>query len=293
MPSLTPTAVRNYTRNYKWIDREIEKLDPNVDYERIWRLATTYRASDFQMGFFYVYAFAHFFIAPNGTEVIVRNGRGKVFTNPDKRADDTTKHQLTWWEHGPHAEETKRSVAQVNKIHAALGRQYPGRLANGLDFIYTLCLEAASAHRLRVHVGAPGFNPEAKIAAYRFWTEMVPLFTTEDGSELHGWPGDFDGLLDFMTSFEAKQWDYSENGRIALDAVVGHFGRRYFPAPLRWLARPFCLALLPDHILPILRVSPPRPFVSRAVKLLLRSVMFVTDKVLPDPKTSITERAAK
>jgi hypothetical protein len=27
---------------YKWIADEIERLDPEVDYERIWKLSTTY-----------------------------------------------------------------------------------------------------------------------------------------------------------------------------------------------------------------------------------------------------------
>jgi hypothetical protein len=34
---------------YKWIADEIERLDPEVDYERIWKLSTTYWVDDFQL----------------------------------------------------------------------------------------------------------------------------------------------------------------------------------------------------------------------------------------------------
>lgn len=285
--------MARYFKSYKWIDREIAILDPEVDYERIWKLATTYRMTGFQLNFFYVYVFAHFFIAPNGTEVIVREGRGKALTRADDRADDTARHQLTWWEHGPHAEETKRSVQQVNNIHAAIARQYPGRFSNNDDFVYTLCLEATAAHRLREHVGATGFSPAAKTAAYRFWTQMVPLFTAEGGAELRDWPPDFDGLLEFMTRYEAKPWEYSPNGPIALDSVIHQIGARYFPGPLRPLSRPLVLTMLPEHILTILRVAPPPPMVSRIVKNMFRATLLLSETLLPDPKTSISARSAR
>jgi hypothetical protein len=51
---------------YKWIAAEIERLDPETDYERIWALSATYWVDEFMMSFLYRRAMAELFWTEHG-----------------------------------------------------------------------------------------------------------------------------------------------------------------------------------------------------------------------------------
>lgn len=277
-------------QNYKWIERKMEDLDPEVDYEEIWRLATAYRISEFQMNFFYAYIFAHFVATPQGARTVVRGGTGKILHRQDKRFSDTSRQMLTWWENGPSSAETKRAVAGLNKLHAHYAKQFPGDFSHNDDYIYGLCLEAAAFHRFRLQVGLPGYDSKSQIAAYRFWRDMVPLFTAEGGVELTGWPEDFQGILEFLTEYESRPQPHTDDGPVAVEALIGQFAARYFPRPLRGMARTMVIAMYPEHILNILRLKPAHPLSVRAVRAMLKAMILLSERVLPDPRETISER---
>jgi hypothetical protein len=277
-------------RNYKWIERRIDHLDPGVAYEEIWRLAHAYRISEFQMNFFYAYIFAHFIVTPQAARTVVRGGTGKVLHRQDKRFSDTNRNTLTWWENGPSAAETQRSVASLNKLHAHYAKQFPGDFSHNDDYLYGLCLEAAAFHRFRLQVGLPGYTAKLQVAAHRFWGNMVPLFTAEGGVEVTGWPADFPGILEFLTEYESRPQPHTDESIVACEAIIGQFAERYFPGPLRGLARTTVIAMYPEHILNTLRLKPPHAFSRRAVRTMFKAAILLSERVMPDPRESVSER---
>ena len=86
------------TKPRKWIEAELEQLDPHVDYERIVALGTSYYVSDFLMDYIYALTFPNFIAPARGAEAVLRAGTGKIYTAPNKRMDDTGRHMLIWWE---------------------------------------------------------------------------------------------------------------------------------------------------------------------------------------------------
>ena len=84
----------------KWIAKRIEVLDPEKDYDEIWKLMTAYRANDFIMNLIYAITFPHFFIREFGARPLVDGGAGKILTKADRRSDDTSWKMQTWWHYG-------------------------------------------------------------------------------------------------------------------------------------------------------------------------------------------------
>ncbi|WP_215453066.1 hypothetical protein [Streptomyces sp. ATCC 21386] len=68
--------------------------------------------------------------------------------------------------------QTKKSVEDINKLHAFHAKRYPGNLAHQDDYVYTLAFSAASLHRFNLKLGLPGYTEKQKIAAHHFWREM-------------------------------------------------------------------------------------------------------------------------
>ncbi|MDT7748448.1 MAG: hypothetical protein QOD96_2110 [Pseudonocardiales bacterium] len=274
---------------YKWIADEIERLDPEVDYERIWKLSTTYWVDDFQMNVLYTVGFPHFILPPHGGETVGRAGGGKIIKTKQQRADDTLWHFWRWFEYGPSDARTRASVDKVNKIHAAIGRKMPGNFAHNDDFVYTICWIAADMHRLRLRVGLPGYTHNQKISCHRMWQDMATLFVTELG-DVTDFPEDFAGMLRYLADYEAVDYEYSPEGTQVCDALFDQFCAKWFPGPLRPLGRTMILALLDEPAHRVHRLPHVRPATRRAVELGLKLTFLLKEKVLPDPKLSTPER---
>ena len=75
-------------------------------------------------GWFYTVGTPAAGIAPAVIDAVYPGGAGKYASQPTKRRDDSNDHMMLWFEHGPDAAATKKSVQMVNKYHAHL----PGRI---------------------------------------------------------------------------------------------------------------------------------------------------------------------
>jgi hypothetical protein len=70
----------------KWIQQRIWSLDPNVGYEEIWRLTSSYGLTGFTQNLVYAITFPNFIVTPRGAEApgllpaIRRTFRGVHFT---------------------------------------------------------------------------------------------------------------------------------------------------------------------------------------------------------------------
>ena len=276
-------------RGYKWIAAEIERLDPEVDFERIWALSATYWVDEFMMSFLYSVSFPNFMMPANGGRTVNRGGTGPLITTPDTRHVDTVHHFWTWFEHGPSSPHTQESVAAVNALHHGISRRYPGDFGYNDDFVYTLCFLGAGYHRIREQVGLPGFTAKQKVAAHHHWRGMAGLFWTENG-DVTGWPADFDAMLAFLAEWESRHTEWTEDGAACTRAVIDQFAARWFPRRLHFVGRAMLCSFYDEPIRRVHRVeAPPRPVVA-LMRTGMRCYVTAKEKVLPDPRMSTPDR---
>jgi hypothetical protein len=277
-------------KGYKWIAEEIERLDPEVDYEEIWKLSTCYYVNDFMMNFLYTTGMPHFILPPHGGETVTRGGSGKVIKQQDKREKDTADHFWTWFEFGPSKVETQVSMDKVNKIHAEIWKRMPGNFSHIDDFIYTMCWIGADMHRLRLRIGLSGFTEKQQIACHRFWLEIAKLFVCETGPIVQDFPANFQGMLDYMERYEAVQYEFSPEGAQACEALLEQFANRWFPKGFRWFGRNMILSMLDEPIRRTHRLKKPDPVTIKLNEFGLKMVLWGKERVLPDPKITTPEK---
>ncbi len=197
-------------RRYKWIAAEIERLDPEVDYERIWALSSTYWVDEFMMSFLYSVSFPKFMMPANGgrTAGRARHRPGDHRPGPPGNLE-TVHHFWTWFGlDGPSSEHTRASVEQVvTRCTAASAVVTPGDFGDPEDFVYTLCYLGAGYHRIRQLAGLPGYTNRQQIAAHRHWWAMAELFGTETGP-VADFPSDFAAMVTFLDQWESRHQDW-------------------------------------------------------------------------------------
>jgi hypothetical protein len=276
-------------RGYKWIAAEIERLDPETDYERIWALSATYWVDEFMMSFLYSVSFPNFMMPANGGRAVGRQGTGPLLTSPDKRQVDTVHHFWTWFEHGPSSTHTRASVAEVNAMHQGISRRYPGDFAHNDDFVYTLCYLGAGYHRIRVQVGLPGYTAKQQVATHRHWRAMAALFWTENG-EVTEFPADFDAMVAFLDEWESRHTEWTPEGSACTRAVIEQFAGRWFPRPLRFVGRAMLCSFYGEPIRRVHRVAAPNRATVAVMRAGLRGYVTAKERVLPDPRASTPDR---
>lgn len=275
---------------YKWIANEIERLDPVADYDRIWKLSSVYYVNDFSMDFVYAVTFPYFLITDWGAEAVLRHGEGKMYSDPDRRMDDTARHMLVWWENGPEDLRTQRSVKSLNNLHAYYAKQFPGNFKYNDDYIYTLCYEGAMMHRLRLRLGMKGFTEKQQRSSWEFWSRMAKLFRNgETGEELTGFPEDFAAMNEFMDAYEGRDWPRNQYGAEVERQILEPFAKRRFPKLLHPVARAVVTSMYPDPVIDAHGMKRPSRWVVRTSKLAVRAALTLSEKVLPDPVESLPE----
>ncbi len=279
------------TKTKKWIREELAGLDPHRDYERIIALSTSYYINDFLMDYIYAFTFPNFIAPLHGAQTVLRDGKGKIYTSPNKRMDDTSRHMLIWWEKGPSHPATQRSVEAINRLHEHWAKKYPSNFTHNEDYIYTLCYEAAFMHRLRLRIGLPGFPEKAQIASVEFWSRMATLFRNAGtGEPLQGFPTDFAGVMAFMDAYEATDWGVNPLGAEVIDRMVTPFAERHFPRPLHGLARALVMGMYGDHVVRALGIPPVSPVSRFLAKSFMKFGLTMSENVAPDPEITLAER---
>ncbi|KAJ3547070.1 hypothetical protein NM208_g1699 [Fusarium decemcellulare] len=275
---------------YHWISDTIQSLDPEADYELMWRLMSCYRLSDFMNNLVYALTFPNFVITAHGAEVVWRSDGGKVVKRGTQRVEDTENFNMTWWHYGPSDGRCRQAVQQINNLHASLARRYPGNFSDNDDFLYVMTFSAVLMHRFRLRLGLSGFSAKEKIAAHHFWRDMTPLFITEDGTPVKGYPDDFDGCLEFCNKYETTPREFDPRMQYIALAIMNQFAFRYFPPGLRWLGVSFPKALSLPTTLKTMQIKPVNPGLKWLIVLLVRTFMWFAEVFLPDPRESFWTR---
>lgn len=290
MPSLTHAAPRREPnkQGYKWIAREIEQLDPYRDYEQIWALSTTYYVDDFFMNVIYTTGIQNFTQPPAGS-VVMGLVTKKAMNQQEKRMHDTLQRFWQWFEFGPSSPNVYLSLQVVNNIHMGLAKKSPNTFMER-DVIYTCCWTGADMHRLRVSLGLPGYTEKQKIATHLFWRDMTRLFIAEEGP-VHDFPDSFDAMLHFLEAYESEPWEQVESGKALASALTEQFAKTWFPFGMRWFGRQMILSLQKKRTRDLMQMGDPNPVLRPLIRGFFWLVIFMKERVLPDPKLSTPEKA--
>lgn len=277
------------TQPNKWIQAEIESLDPHKDYVRIWQLGSCYGADDFMQNLIYALTFPNFVVTEWGSTAVWREDGGKVVERANSRVEQTQNANALWWWYGPHDERTRKSVDGINKLHAYWAGKYPGTFSYNEDYIYVCAFTAVTMHRLRLRMGLPGISEKEQIAAHKFWGEMSKLFTAEGGVVLHGYPESFDGLIQFCETVEATPRPKPERGNLIASAIYEQFVVRFFPKQMHWLGHQLLRSLSLPTTLETMQIDPPLPMAADVLPKLMGLVFWHQATFEDDPSRSYVE----
>ena len=280
----TPPCSR---RSYKWISKEIESLDPEVDYARIWALTATYQVDDMFFNLLYALGMPRITQNPHGSELLV-NKTKKAIINKHQRAHDTLSHFWLWYENGPEHIDTQRSLEKINRIHEALGKHSPLAFATD-DFIYTASMLGSTPHRLMQDIGLKGFSEKQKIASHRFWRGIIMKMRSPEGY-IEGFPESFEAMEQFVEAFEARPWPSCDSGRELAEYTITQFSEAHFPRALQGFGRQILLTLQQPHIRKLHGMAEPHPVAAWFIKRLFFVKGWLAEHVLPDPILSTPER---
>ncbi|KAA3517627.1 hypothetical protein G6L63_20785 [Agrobacterium vitis] len=277
----------------KWIQNEIQSLDPEKDYVRIWRLSSSYGLNDFMQNFIYALTFPNFVVTEWGAEVVWRDDGGKVVDRATSRVEQTSSANALWWFYGPHDERTKKSAEGINNLHAYWAKKYPGRFSYTEDYIYTCAFTAITMHRLRLRMGLPGISEKEQIASHRFWLEMSKLFVAENNQPLHGYPEDFAGLISYCEAIEEMDRPKHERGNLIATAIYEQFVFRFFPKELHWLGHQLLRSMSLPTTLETMQIEPAYPMAQDVLPKLMGLIFWYLETQLDDPTESYIESRDK
>ncbi|EXJ78320.1 hypothetical protein A1O3_09481 [Capronia epimyces CBS 606.96] len=277
---------------YHWIRQRIESLDPEKDYEEIWRLSAGYGLTAFTLNLVYAITFPNFIVTEQGSRAVWRSDGGKIVHQATQRVEQTANNNAIWWWYGPHHPLTKKSVNHINRLHDHYSKLFPGDFGHNDDYVYTLTYTAATLHRLKLRLGLPGFTDKEKKAAHLFWREMSKLFRVEN-RPVRDFPTDWDDLIRYNEEIEANMASGPERATLVAEGCFDQFAFRFFPPGLRWLGRsiPICLSL--PTTLKACHIEPVNPILDWLITFVLGSLMWLIQTVLPDPKESYWQQQEK
>lgn len=278
------------SKGYKWIIAERESLDPHVDYERIWELSTCYYVNDFMMNFLYTVSNPYFILTPQGSQALYRGGTGKTVMQTGKRESDTVDHFWKWYEYGPSNPVTQESVSRVNAIHQGVAKKYTGLFSHLEDYTYTICWIGADVHRMRLRVGLNGYTEKQKIATHLYWQEMAKLFRGENDTAISDFPTSFDGMLEYLAEYEARDWPHTDEGALTCVALLEQFSNKWFPRGFRYFGRAMILSLLGEAPHRVHRLPYPNIVIRKLMEWGYAGIIFSKEHILPDPKISTPEK---
>lgn len=273
----------------KWIRAEIETLDPEKDYVRIWQLATCYDSSEFMSNLMYALTFPNFVVTEWGSEVVWRDKGGKVVERANSRVEQTQSTNALWWWYGPHDERTKKSVEGINNLHAFWAKKYPGNFSYQEDYIYVCAFSAILGHRFRLRLGLPGVSENERIASHKFWGEMCKLFRAENNIPVEGYPEDFEGCIRFCEDLENTPRPQPEQGNLIASAIYEQFVQRHFPEELHWLGHQLIRSLALPSTLKTMQIDPPLPMAQEIIPKMLAFILWHKDTFEDDPPRSFIE----
>ncbi|SVB06027.1 uncharacterized protein METZ01_LOCUS158881 [marine metagenome] len=278
------TIAEELKHGRRWVNREIQKLDPDTDYSVIMSMIAQYQMDEFTLNFLvtiltsYVVKPAHM-----GETLVLTN---KALRRPNQRMQDALDFFWTWYATGPDSTETIESVNRLNKLHLGVARRLPGHFENSEDFIYVLGRLVVLQDRLLKKLGLNGMDQHIKLAQFNFAKALSKHFRREGDLKLEGFPENLEDLEKFVDRWEAKNHVYSPVLTDLVLALIYAFGERWFPRPFHGLGRWIGIYSLEDGFLKHVRIAPLTGVRRLVTHLLLKTLFLFKTKFAADSKIS-------
>jgi hypothetical protein len=211
---------------------ELQRLDPEVDYQRMVQLLVGYEFP-FDITRALELALFHTFASPSVSALLARTGQFE--RHGQKRYDDTSLLISRFMQDGLESATGQRAIAHMNHIHGHY------RIPNE-DFVFVLSTFV--------------FYPIEWVNRYG-WRKLIPseerawfLFFREVGlrMQMQEVPATVEELRTFTDAYEARHFQYREINRRIADATV-RIVEGWFPGVLRPAVKPVFAALIHDSLL--------------------------------------------
>ncbi|MFF3957057.1 oxygenase MpaB family protein [Streptomyces sp. NPDC001890] len=248
--------------------REIQRLDPERDFLRIYRITATYEfpwdiTRALELALYRTYA------VPSIGRLLARTA--ELTDRSQKRYDDTALLLDTVLEHGFESDAGRTALRRINQMH----RSYD--ISND-DMRYVLCTFVVTPKRWLDSYGWRRLSDHelrAFAAYYRVLGAHMGI------KELPQTYEEFERTLD---AYEAEHFGWDEGGRSVSDATLDLMSS-WYPRPLAPVARKFALALLDDSLLRAFRYERPgaaaRKLTHGALRLRARAVRLLSPRSTP------------
>lgn len=233
--------------------RRIEKLDPEVDFDEIYRLVAYYEFPfEFVQGT--SIAFLRDYGVPSISDLLDRTGRFEH--DGQKRYDDTVLIGYEVAVEGVESTRARESVRRLNQIHGHYG------IPND-EFRYVLATTLVGPKRFIAEFGWRPLHPHEVIAMTKLTIRLGELMGIKD---LPATYAEFERLHD---EYEAEHFAYDPANTRVADASI-RIVTNWYPVPLRPVVRRITLAVLDAPLLAALGIKRQPQWLETAVRTALR-----------------------
>ncbi len=220
--------------------RHIARLDPERDYQEIYRIVLTHEFP-WDMNQSLSFALFRTYAVPSIGRLLDQTGHFENDTQ--KRYDDTALLLDEPSLHGLHSDRGRRAVRRINQMHGAYD------ISND-DMRYVLSTFVVVPKRWLDDYGWRPMSPVEVRASVRYYMELGKLMGIKDV------PDTYDGFEELLTSYEAEHFAYDEGARRVADATKDLL-LTFYPS---FMARPmelFSRALMDEPMLDAFRYDKP------------------------------------
>ncbi|MCA9836557.1 MAG: DUF2236 domain-containing protein [Trueperaceae bacterium] len=210
--------------------REIERLDPIRDHQRIVFLSAAYDFPwDTQRAL--ELALLRTFAVPKSSELLVST---EEFTRrTQKRYDDTSLLISTLGFYGYDSSEGRAALRRMNQMHG----RYP--ISND-EFLYVLTTFVFEPIRWNARYGWRKLSKHEKLASFYFWCEVGRRMNIKDI------PASYEGLEAFNRRYERENFAYSDLNRLLAEVTRDLFLSWVLPKPLWPVGEKLVYALMDE-----------------------------------------------
>ncbi|MEU6018076.1 oxygenase MpaB family protein [Streptomyces sp. NPDC047515] len=248
--------------------KEIQRLDPERDFLRIYRITATYEfpwdiTRALELALYRTYA------VPSIGRLLAETA--ELTVRSQKRYDDTALLLDTVVEHGFDSDPGRTAIRRINQMH----RSYD---ISDDDMRYVLCTFVVTPKRWLDDYGWRRLSDHELRACAAYYRTLGAHMGIKDLPRTYE---DFECALD---SYEAEHFGWDEGGRRVSDATLDLMSS-WYPRPLTSVARKAALALLDDSLLRAFRYERPsstaRGLIHGALRLRARAVRLLPPRATP------------
>ncbi|SCF73498.1 hypothetical protein GA0115254_114463 [Streptomyces sp. Ncost-T10-10d] len=257
------STVKRYDRL-----KETQRLDPERDFLRIYRITATYEfpwdiTRALELALYRTYA------VPSIGRLLAETA--ELTNRSQKRYDDTALLLDTVVEHGFESDPGRTAIRRINQMH----RSYD--ISND-DMRYVLCTFVVTPKRWLDSYGWRRLSDHELRACAAYYRTLGAHMGIKDLPETYE---DFERTLD---TYEAEHFGWDEGGRRVSDATLDLMGS-WYPRPFAPVARKAALALLDDSLMRAFRYDRPGPVTRNltrgALRLRARAVRLLPPRTTP------------